>query len=119
MGPAYLLNFVDIDTAHHAQTVIAGAFPKRMAKNYHYCINVMFNNKRFSQKSGLSFYRYSIDHKGKPKKGMDDDVEILLTSIVDSRANYNEAITIDRMMVPIINGMARCLKKALSQPHKK
>ncbi|MFL7053068.1 3-hydroxyacyl-CoA dehydrogenase family protein [Vibrio cyclitrophicus] len=32
MGPAYLLDVVGLDTAHHAQQVMASGFPERMAK---------------------------------------------------------------------------------------
>lgn len=32
MGPAYLLDVVGIDTAHHAQAVMAAGFPQRMQK---------------------------------------------------------------------------------------
>ncbi|MCW0136754.1 3-hydroxyacyl-CoA dehydrogenase family protein [Escherichia coli] len=34
MGPAYLLDVVGIDTAHHAQAVMAAGFPQRMQKDY-------------------------------------------------------------------------------------
>ena len=34
MGPVYLLDVVGIDTAHHAQAVMAAGFPQRMQKDY-------------------------------------------------------------------------------------
>ena len=50
MGPAYLLDVVGIDTAHHAQAVMAAGFPDRMSKDYRDAIDVMFDNQRFGQK---------------------------------------------------------------------
>lgn len=44
MGPAYLLDVVGIDTAHHAQAVMAQGFPQRMQKTAAtlsmYCSNI-------------------------------------------------------------------------------
>ncbi len=67
MGPAYLLDVVGIDTAHHAQTVMAEGFPERMGKNGKDAIDVMFEAQRFGQKNGIGFFSYSLDRKGKPK----------------------------------------------------
>ncbi len=67
MGPAYLLDVVGIDTAHHAQTVMAEGFPDRMGKNGKDAIDVMFEAQRFGQKNGIGFFSYSLDRKGKPK----------------------------------------------------
>ncbi len=67
MGPAYLLDVVGIDTAHHAEAVMAAGFPQRMQKDYRDAIDALFNANRFGQKNGLGFWRYK-DSKGKPKK---------------------------------------------------
>ncbi len=48
MGPAYLLDVVGIDTAHHAQAAMAG-FP-RMQKEYRDAIGVLFDASRFGRK---------------------------------------------------------------------
>lgn len=55
MGPAYLLDVVGIDTAHHAQAVMAAGFPQRMQKDYRDAIDALFDASRFGQKkrSGL------------------------------------------------------------------
>lgn len=68
MGPAYLLDVVGIDTAHHAQAVMATGFPQRMQKDYRDAIDALFDANRFGQKNGLGFWRYKEDSKGKPKK---------------------------------------------------
>ncbi|MDF5015050.1 3-hydroxyacyl-CoA dehydrogenase NAD-binding domain-containing protein, partial [Vibrio parahaemolyticus] len=42
MGPAYLLDVVGIDTAHHAQAVMADGFPERMGKQGRDAIDALF-----------------------------------------------------------------------------
>lgn len=51
MGPAYLLDVVGIDTAHHAQAVMAAGFPQRMQKEYRDAIDALFDASRFGQKT--------------------------------------------------------------------
>lgn len=51
MGPAYLLDVVGIDTAHHAQAVMAAGFPQRMQKDYRDAIDALFDANRFGQKT--------------------------------------------------------------------
>ncbi len=63
MGPAYLLDVVGIDTAHHAQAVMAAGFPQRMQKDYRDAIDALFDANRFGQKNGLGFWRYKDDSK--------------------------------------------------------
>lgn len=113
MGPAYLLDVVGIDTAHHAQAVMAEGFPERMAKSYRDAVDVMFESERFGQKNGVGFYKYSIDRKGKPKKDVDADVTGLLASVLGSAANYSDEEIINRMMVPMINEVVRCLEEGI------
>ncbi|WP_158175055.1 fatty acid oxidation complex subunit alpha FadB [Grimontia hollisae] len=113
MGPAYLLDVVGIDTAHHAQAVMAEGFPERMAKSYRDAVDVMFESERFGQKNGVGFYKYSIDRKGKPKKDVDADVTGLLASVLGSAADYSDEEIINRMMVPMINEVVRCLEEGI------
>ena len=68
MGPAYLLDVVGIDTAHHAQAVMAEGFPQRMGKSYRDAIDALFEANKYGQKNGHGFYSYSVDKRGKPKK---------------------------------------------------
>ena len=51
MGPAYLLDVVGIDTAHHAQAVMAAGFPQRMHKDYRDAIDALFDASRYGQKN--------------------------------------------------------------------
>lgn len=113
MGPAWLLDVVGIDTVHHAQAIMAQGFPDRMAKSYRDAIDIMFENKRFGQKNGLGFYKYIVDRKGKPKRETDIDAEKLLTPLSIKKYNANENDIINRMMVPLINEVLRCLDEQI------
>ena len=68
MGPAYLLDVVGIDTAHHAQAVMAEGFPERMAGQGEAAVDLMFKEQRFGQKNKLGFYAYEKDKKGRLQK---------------------------------------------------
>ena len=69
MGPAYLLDVVGIDTAHHADSCngrrLPGSYELTKAK---ISIDRMYKLERFGQKNSKGFYRYELDRKGKPKK---------------------------------------------------
>lgn len=113
MGPAYLLDVVGIDTAHHAQAVMSQGFPQRMAKDYRDAIDVLFDNQRFGQKNGQGFYRYQTDNSGKQRKTLDENVENLLSSVSQPRKNFSAEEIIARMMIPMINEVARCLEEGI------
>ncbi|EHD19681.1 MULTISPECIES: fatty acid oxidation complex subunit alpha FadB [Brenneria] len=113
MGPAYLLDVVGIDTAHHAQAVMSEGFPQRMGKDYRDAIDVLFDNQRFGQKNGLGFYRYQTDGKGKPRKEQDERVDGLLAEISRPRKAFSAEEIIARLMIPMINEVARCLEEGI------
>lgn len=113
MGPAYLMDVVGIDTAHHAQAVMAQGFPQRMQKMERDAIDVMYEHQRYGQKNGLGFYRYSTDNKGKPVKELDDHVDTLLTDVVRNRTTFSAEEIIARMMIPMVNEVARCLEEGI------
>ncbi|MGK5092469.1 fatty acid oxidation complex subunit alpha FadB [Deltaproteobacteria bacterium TL4] len=111
MGPAYLLDVVGIDTAHHAGGVMAAGFPDRMKAEGKTASDVMFENNRFGQKNSKGFYAYSLDKKGKPKKDIAPEVPGLLASI--QKGNNTEISAeeiIDRMMLPMIIESSLCLE---------
>lgn len=113
MGPAYLLDVVGIDTAHHAQNVMAQGFPQRMAKAYRDAIDVMFEQQRFGQKNGLGFYRYQEDAKGKPRKEADERVQPILSSVAPGNQSFSDEEIIARMMIPMVNEVVRCLEEGI------
>ncbi len=111
MGPAYLLDVVGLDTAHHAQQVMAQGFPDRMGKLGPDAIDLMFEHKRFGQKNGQGFYIYETDKKGKPKKLKDAQVPELLASLSKENKEFTEQEIIERMMIPMINEVVLCLEQ--------
>lgn len=113
MGPAYLLDVVGIDTAHHAQAVMAAGFPERMQKDYRDAIDVLFDAGRFGQKNGQGFWRYKEDSKGKPKKEEDAAVDGLLAEVSQPTRNFSDEEIIARMMIPMVNEVVRCLEEGI------
>ena len=114
MGPAYLLDVVGIDTAHHVGEVLAAGYPDRMKFDQKSSLDVMYENKRFGQKNSLGYYSYSPDKKGRPKRAPDETVEPMLASIVDGAAiEITDETIIDRLMIPMIIETARCLEEGI------
>ncbi|WP_070970112.1 fatty acid oxidation complex subunit alpha FadB [Vibrio sonorensis] len=113
MGPAYLLDVVGVDTAHHAQSVMAQGFPERMAKQDRDIIDALFEAERFGQKNGRGFYLYTTDKKGKPKKSFSEDIAPILSSVTDLKQDFDAQTIIERMMVPMINEVALCLQEGI------
>ncbi|MGI0115470.1 fatty acid oxidation complex subunit alpha FadB [Zooshikella sp. RANM57] len=110
MGPAYLLDVVGIDTAAHAEKVMADGFPDRMKRDFKSALDVLFAEKRYGQKNGLGFYRYEPDKRGKPKKKVDADVSALLKEVTQPAREFTEEEIIARMMIPLCLETVRCLE---------
>ena len=113
MGPAYLLDVVGIDTAHHAQDVMAEGFPQRMAKQNKDAISALFEANKYGQKNGSGFYSYSTDNKGKPKKSFSEDILNILQPICSKAHNFDDDVIIQRMMIPMINEVVLCLQEGI------
>ena len=113
MGPAYLLDVVGIDTAHHAQAVMAEGFPTRMAKEKRDAIDVLFEANKYGQKNGSGFYAYSVDKKGRPKKSFSEEILPLLESVSPTQQEFNDETIINRMMIPMINEVVLCLEEGI------
>lgn len=111
MGPAWLLDVVGIDTAHHAQQVMAQGFPSRMQKDYRDAIDVLFEAKRYGQKNGLGFYQWEQDKKGKAQKRADPAVDALLEPICEPKRVFSDEDIANRMMLPMLNEVVRCLEE--------
>ncbi|MGB2079113.1 MAG: fatty acid oxidation complex subunit alpha FadB, partial [Vibrio sp.] len=113
MGPAYLLDVVGLDTAHHAQEVMAQGFPERMGKDGKDAIDVLFEAKKYGQKNGSGFYTYSKDKRGKPQKVFDDAIVTLLSDVTKDKKEFSDQEIIDRTMIPMINEVVRCLEEGV------
>ncbi|MCQ4347909.1 fatty acid oxidation complex subunit alpha FadB [Pseudomonas stutzeri] len=113
MGPAYLLDVVGLDTAHHARTVMAAGFPERMKDDWRSAIDVLFEAGRLGQKSGRGFYAYETDKGGKPRKVADPDVAALLAPLVGAPRELSDADIVDVMMLPLCLEAVRCLEDGI------
>ncbi|EHH3732380.1 fatty acid oxidation complex subunit alpha FadB [Vibrio parahaemolyticus] len=113
MGPAYLLDVVGVDTAHHAQAVMAEGFPERMGKQGRDAIDALFEANKYGQKNGNGFYSYTIDKKGKPKKTFTEDILPVLTDVCADKQEFDEQTIIQRMMIPMINEVVLCLQEGI------
>lgn len=112
MGPAYLLDVVGIDTAHHAAAVMADGFPDRMAKSERVAMDCLFEAERFGQKNGAGFYRYE-GVTGKPVKQNDPEVDELIAAVISGSLELDDQAIIDRMMLPLCMEAARCLEEGI------
>ncbi|MCC3859002.1 fatty acid oxidation complex subunit alpha FadB [Vibrio parahaemolyticus] len=113
MGPAYLLDVVGIDTAHHAQAVMAEGFPERMGKQGRDAIDALFEANKYGQKNGNGFYSYTIDKKDKPKKTFTEDILPVLADVCADKQEFDEQTIIQRMMIPMINEVVLCLQEGI------
>jgi 3-hydroxyacyl-CoA dehydrogenase/enoyl-CoA hydratase/3-hydroxybutyryl-CoA epimerase/enoyl-CoA isomerase len=114
MGPAYLLDVVGIDTAHHVGEVLADGFPTRMRFEGRSSLDVMYDAQRYGQKNDRGYYMYAPDKKGKPKKAVDPEVDALLASIQPNDApEISDEEIIERMMIPMVIETARCLEEGI------
>ncbi len=113
MGPAYLLDVVGIDTGVHAAHVMAEGFPDRMKPDYKSATEIMFENTRYGQKNGKGFYVYEKDKKGKPKKVVDQTTYDLIAPVVGARKEFEADEIIARLMLPLVNEIARCLEEKI------
>lgn len=111
MGPAYLLDVVGVDTAFHADQVMADGYPDRMKHEGSNAVDRLYELQRFGQKNGKGFYKYEPDRKGKPKKIFDSEINDLLAPTVDSKTELSEDDIIARMMIPLCIETARCLEE--------
>ncbi|WP_105903717.1 fatty acid oxidation complex subunit alpha FadB [Vibrio gangliei] len=113
MGPAYLLDVVGIDTAHHAQEVMAEGFPERMGKQGRDTIDALFEANKYGQKNGSGFYTYALDKKGKPAKTFDSSVLELFKEVTTESKTFSDEDIINRTMIPMINEVALCLEEGI------
>lgn len=113
MGPAYLLDVVGLDTAVHAEKVMAEGFPDRMQRNFTSCTDVLFEAGRLGQKNNQGFYDYQTDKKGKPQKTASEAAAALIKPHVTGNLELSDDDIVARMMVPMATELARCLEEGI------
>lgn len=110
MGPAYLLDVVGIDTAHHAKAVMAEGFPDRMKDDGETAIDMMYKNEWFGQKNKKGFYEYAPDRRGKLKKSLNSEIYNDLKPLCSKPIEISDEEIVERMMLPLIFESSRCLE---------
>lgn len=113
MGPAYLLDVVGVDTAVHAESVMAEGFPDRMAKTFKTPTDILFELGRLGQKSRAGFYQYEPDRRGKPQKLEEPEIKETFAQHFAPSKDFSEQEIIARMMVPMATELARCLEEKI------
>ncbi|MCX4029742.1 fatty acid oxidation complex subunit alpha FadB [Endozoicomonas sp. SM1973] len=113
MGPAYLMDVVGLDTGLHAEGVMAEGFPDRMKREFKTALDVLYEAKRYGQKSNAGFYQYKQDKKGKPKKVLDETVYDMIKPVCQASQTFSEEDIIARMMVPLCLETVRCLEDGI------
>jgi 3-hydroxyacyl-CoA dehydrogenase/enoyl-CoA hydratase/3-hydroxybutyryl-CoA epimerase/enoyl-CoA isomerase len=111
MGPAYLLDVVGLDTAFHAQAVMAQGFPERMAGQGEAAIALMHSEQRFGQKNKAGFYAYEKDKKGRLQKQVDEAIVTKLAALCATPEDISDEQIIDYLMIPLCLEVARCLEE--------
>ncbi len=69
------------------------------------------NNNASVKRQELSFFNYSLDKKGKPKKAFDPQTATLLAPIAAAPTSFDSTTITDRMLIPMINEVVRCLEE--------
>jgi len=113
MGPAWLLDVVGIDTAVHAQAVMAEGFPERMRYSFKSAMQVLFEAGQLGQKTGSGFYRYAADGAGRLQKQVDEDILARLRVVQGPARHFTAAEIVERMMLAICLETARCLEDGI------
>ena len=113
MGPAYLLDVVGIDTAVHAEKVMANGFPDRMQRDFTSCTDALFTAGRLGQKNEKGFYNYELDKKGKPAKVVAAEVADILKPTVQGAIEISDEDIVARMMIPMATELTRCLDEGI------
>lgn len=112
MGPAYLLDVVGIDTAVHAQKVMAAGFD-RMQQSFDSASDVLFEKGMLGQKSGSGFYLYETDKRGKPRKLPNPEIDGVLAAVQKQNREFDDQEIVERMMVAMCLETIRCLEDGI------
>jgi len=113
MGPAYLMDVVGIDTAHHARDVMAEGFPDRMKEEAETAVDALYKAERLGQKNGKGFYAYETDKRGKPQKVVDESIASVLAPIVHQQLELTDEDIINWMMIPLCLETVRCVEDGI------
>ncbi|HSD29406.1 MAG TPA: fatty acid oxidation complex subunit alpha FadB [Vicinamibacteria bacterium] len=110
MGPALLLDVVGIDTAVHADRVLADAYPDRMRHEGKTAIQAMVEAGRLGQKNGKGFYAWTPEKKGPPAKQSDPEAKAIVAGLARGAAEVSDEDVVERTMLPMLLECSRCLE---------
>nr|WP_129950996.1 3-hydroxyacyl-CoA dehydrogenase NAD-binding domain-containing protein [Rahnella sp. RFA10(1/100)] len=113
MGPAWLLDVIGIDTAHAIFKQLSAAWPERFNADTMAIIDFLHAHQRLGEKTGQGFYRYQQDKKGRSQRVADKDFETKLAALQSPPVPLSEDDIIDRMMIPMVNEVIRCLEEGV------
>lgn len=112
MGPAYLLDVVGIDTAVHAQAVMAAGFA-RMELGFESAIHKLYAQGDLGQKSGRGFYEYVVDENGRASKQPNPEIDALIAGVSAERRSFSDSEIRDRLMLALCLETVRCLEDGI------
>lgn len=112
MGPAYLLDVVGIDTAVHAQAVMASGFA-RMELGFESAIDKLYAQGDLGQKSGRGFYEYVVDENGRASKQPNPEIDALIAGVSAERRSFSDSEIRDRLMLALCLETVRCLEDGI------
>ena len=116
MGPAYLQDVIGMDTSRHVIQYITQGYGERMLPGFVHAVDAMVADKRLGQKSGMGFYRYERDSKGRLVKSVDPHTEILLASVQpNGRREFSNEEIVERIMLPTVIEAARSLEEGVAE----
>lgn len=116
MGPAWLLDVVGLDTAHHAAQVLAQAYPDRMSRLDDDLIQWCYQQGLLGQKTGQGFYLYAGIKEGKKPEQANPALQEHCPPPT-AEAELSDAAIIERLMLPLWFEVARCIEqKIIAEP---
>jgi len=113
MGPALLLDVVGIDTAVHADKVLAESYPDRMSHAGKSATEAMVEAGRLGQKNGKGFYAWKPEKKGPPSKQPDPEAKSIVAGLAKGKAEVADEEIVERMMLPMLLESSRSLEDAI------
>ena len=113
MGPALLLDVVGIDTAVHADKVLADSYPDRMKHEGRSATEAMLESGRLGQKTGKGFYAWKPEKKGPPSKQSDPEARAIVAGLAKGAADVSDGEVVERMMLPMLLESSRCLEDGI------
>jgi 3-hydroxyacyl-CoA dehydrogenase / enoyl-CoA hydratase / 3-hydroxybutyryl-CoA epimerase / enoyl-CoA isomerase len=115
MGPAYLIDVIGMDIAHHVIEIVSAGFAPRMDVPFETALEILLRDGRLGQKNGHGFYKYESGSKGRPRKDIDPDTERLLAAgQPNGKTSIGEEEITARMMLPLILEAARCVEDGIA-----